>query len=62
MVSVETDNDATKLWHMCLGHLNEHGMMEMHKRILLKGVRSCTFGLCKDCVLGKQCRVYFKTG
>lgn len=49
---IEFDNDATKLWNMCVGHLNEHGMMELHKRNLLKGVRSCKLELCKYCILG----------
>lgn len=57
---IKTNNDATKLWHMCLGHLSEHGMMELHKRNLLKGVGSFTIGLCRYYVLGKQCRVRFK--
>lgn len=35
---VEYDNDTTKCWHMCLDHLNECGLMEFHKRNLLKGV------------------------
>lgn len=53
VASVVIDNDAVKLWHMRLGHLSEHGMMELHKRNLLKGVCSCTIGLCKYCVIGK---------
>lgn len=59
---VETDNDETKLWHMRFNHLNERGMVELHKRNLLKGVRSCTIGLCKYYVLRKQRKVIFKTG
>ena len=43
--SIETDNDATKMWHMHLGHLSERGMMELHKRNLLKDIHSCTLGL-----------------
>lgn len=27
VVSVEYDNDSTKLWNMCLDHLNEREMM-----------------------------------
>ena len=30
--SVESVNDATKLWHLRLGHLNECGMVKLHKR------------------------------
>ncbi|XP_050898029.1 uncharacterized mitochondrial protein AtMg00300-like [Lathyrus oleraceus] len=57
---VKTDNDATKWWHMRLGHLSELRMMELYKRNLLKDVRSCTIGLCKYWILRKQCRVHFK--
>lgn len=60
VASVETDNDTTKFQHMHLGHLIERGMMELHKRNFMKGVCSCTIGLCKYCVLGKLRRVYFK--
>lgn len=46
---------------MCLGNLIERGMMKLHKKNSLKGVRSCTIGLCKYFVLGKQCRFCFNT-
>src|ERR1044072_5004268 len=46
---------------MRLGHLSEKGMKELHKRDLLPAVKSCTIGLCKYRILGKQCRVSFKT-
>lgn len=61
VASVETDNDATKLWHMRLDHLNEYGMIEIHMRNFLKGVCICIIGFCKYCVLGKQCIVRIKT-
>ncbi|GKA87844.1 retrovirus-related pol polyprotein from transposon TNT 1-94 [Tanacetum coccineum] len=32
-----TKLDTTKLWHMCLGHLSERGMVELYKRGLLYG-------------------------
>jgi hypothetical protein len=35
-------------------------MFELHKRNLLKGVKSCKLGLCKYCVYEKQRRVSFK--
>jgi hypothetical protein len=50
---VEPDNDATKLWRLRLSHLSEREMMELHKRSLSKGIRSCKMDLCKYCVLGK---------
>jgi len=57
---VESNDDATKLWHLRLGHLNEHKMTELHKRGLLKGVQSCKLDLCDYYVLRKQTRVLFK--
>jgi hypothetical protein len=54
------NDDNTVLWHMRLGHLGEHGMFELHKRNLLKGVKSCKLGLCKYCVYVKQRKVSFK--
>lgn len=47
---------------MCLGHLSDFGMMQLHNRNLLKDVRSCKMDLCKYCVLEKLCRVLFKIG
>ena len=35
-------------------------MLELHKRGLLKGIKSCKLDFCKYCVYGKQCRVSFK--
>ncbi|GMJ10712.1 hypothetical protein HRI_004740400 [Hibiscus trionum] len=55
--SVESYDDNIKLWHMCLGHLSEHGMVELHKRNLLHGVKSCKLDFCDFCVLGKQSEV-----
>ncbi|KAK8600443.1 hypothetical protein V6N12_050297 [Hibiscus sabdariffa] len=39
--SVESYDDNTKLWSMRLGHLSERRMVELHKRNLLHGVKSC---------------------
>lgn len=30
VASLESDNDETKLWHMCLGYLSERGMMKLY--------------------------------
>ncbi|KAL4292152.1 hypothetical protein GQ457_14G024210 [Hibiscus cannabinus] len=60
--SVESCDDDTKLWHMRLGHLSESGMVALHKRNLLHGVKSCKLDFCKFCVLGKQTKVNFMTG
>jgi len=58
----ESSTDDTRLWHMRLGHMGERGMLELHKRDLLKGVKACKMDFCKYCVYGKQHRVSFKTG
>ena len=47
---VESSTDDTKLWHMRLGHIGERGMLELHKRNLLKGVKTCKLDFCKYCV------------
>jgi transposase InsO family protein len=56
----KSSTDDTKFWHMRLGHINERGMLELHKRNLLKGMKTCKLDFCKYC--GKQPRVSFKTG
>jgi hypothetical protein len=61
IAAVESDSDCIVLWHMRLGHMSERGMLELHKRNLLKGVKTCKLDLCKFCILGKQNRVQFKT-
>src|SRR5262249_10031127 len=58
---VESESDSAILWHMWLGHMGEYGMPELHKRSLLKGVKTCKLNFCKYCVLGKQNRVQFRT-
>ena len=54
---MESETDNTVLWHMRLGHMSERGMVELHKRNLLKGIKTCKLNFCKYCVLGKQNRV-----
>jgi len=34
-------------------------MEELHKKMLLYGLKSCKLDFCKHCVLGKQCKVSF---
>lgn len=60
VVKVEYDNHASKLWHMCLGHLSEQEMTKFNERNLLKGVHNCQLNLCKYYVLETQCHVRFK--
>ena len=59
---VESSTNDTKLWHMRLGHIGERGMLELHKRNLLKGMKTCKLDFCKYCVYGKLHKVSFKTG
>jgi hypothetical protein len=58
--STEPNNDNTVLWHMQLGHLGERSIFELHKRNLLKGVKSCKLGFYKYYLYRKQRRVNFK--
>ena len=51
IIKLELDN--TTLWYMQLGHMGEHGMMKLHKRKLLTGIKTCKLEFCKHCVLRK---------
>ena len=51
--SMEFESDNTILWHMRLGHMSERGMAKLHRRNLLKGIKTCKLDFCKYCVLGK---------
>ena len=42
---VEPELDSTTLWHMRLRHMGERGMIELHKRKLLKGIKTCKLEL-----------------
>jgi len=46
---------------MRLGHMGEQGMLKLHKRNLLKGVKTCKLEFCKFWILRKQNQVQFKT-
>jgi hypothetical protein len=39
--TIEPESDNTTLWHMLLGYMGEHKMMELHKKNILKGVKTC---------------------
>ena len=47
---------------MRLSHIGERGVLELHKRNLMKGVKTYKLDFCEYCVYGKQHRVSFKTG
>ena len=57
----ESEQDDTLLWHIRLGHMMERGMRKLQKRNLLAGAKSCKLDFYKYCVMGKQCRMRFKT-
>ena len=46
---------------MWLGHIGEHGMLELHKKNMLKSVRTCKLDFHEHCVYGRQHRFNFKT-
>ena len=41
VATAKSELDNTVLWHMQLGHMGERGTMELHKRNLLKGIKTC---------------------
>ena len=51
--TVEPELDSITLWYMRLGHIGDRKMIELHKRKLLKGIKTCKLELCKYCVFGK---------
>ncbi|KAH9771354.1 Integrase catalytic domain-containing protein [Citrus sinensis] len=55
----DADSEATKLWHMRLGHAGKKALQTLAKQGLLKGTNSCKLEFCEHCVLGKQTRVKF---
>ena len=59
--TVELELDGITLWHMRLEHIGERGMIELHKRNLLKGIKTCKLEFYKYFIFGKQNKVQFKT-
>ena len=55
------ENDATKLWHMRLGHMSEKGMHLLSKQGYLGKHVIGKLEFCKHCAFGKQKRVSFST-
>ena len=41
--------------------MSERCTRELQKRNLLVGAKSCKLDFCKYCVMGKKCRMRFKT-
>ena len=52
--TVEPDLNSTTLWHIWLGHMSKYEMMELHKRKLLKDIKTCKIEFYKYCVLGTK--------
>ncbi|KAG8474501.1 hypothetical protein CXB51_031160 [Gossypium anomalum] len=55
----DADSEATRLWHMRLGHAGEKALQNLAKQGLLKGANSYKLEFYEHCVLGKQTRVKF---
>ena len=58
---VDSDEDATRLWHMRLGRAGDKCMQALAKQGLLKGVKTCKMNFCEHCVLSKKIKVKFGT-
>ena len=48
-----SEDDITKLWKMCLGHMSKNGMAKLSGRGLLDGQKTSKLHFCKHCVFGK---------
>ena len=51
--------EATRLWHMRLGHAGEKSLRLLMDQGLLKGARACKLDFCEHCIKGKNTRVKF---
>ena len=59
--SDEKEVEATRLWHMRLGHPRGKSLKALSDQGLLKDLKHCSLDFCKHCVKGKQTRVKFGT-
>ena len=59
-VSVKTNADNTRLWHLRLGHISLKGLKELEKQGVLGNDKIEELDLCEDYVLGKSTRASFK--
>ncbi|GJU35103.1 retrovirus-related pol polyprotein from transposon TNT 1-94 [Tanacetum coccineum] len=53
----KSNSDLMMLWHKCLGHMNEKGIVILSKRRLLDNHNVASLVFCEHCVIGKQKRV-----
>ena len=54
--------DATRLWHLRLGHVSEKSFEPLRRRKMIKGESFNRLEFCQECVLGKQTKVSFGVG
>jgi len=59
IASVDSDDDATKLWHMRLDHVGEKSMQTLAKQGLLKDANTYKLEFCEHYVLDKKIKVQF---
>ncbi|KAE8703256.1 DEAD-box ATP-dependent RNA helicase 57 [Hibiscus syriacus] len=57
----EQKSEATRLWHMRLGHVGEKSLKFLIDQGLMKGARACKLSFCEHCIKGKKTRVKFGT-
>ena len=57
--TIKPELDSTA--YMRLGHMGEHGMMELHKRKQLKSIKKYNLEFCKYCVFRKGAVQYNHT-
>ena len=57
-----TNGDVTRLWHTCLGHMSENGVIELRRRGLLDGHITSKLKFYEHCAFRKQSRVKFSKG
>ncbi|KAE8681667.1 GDSL esterase/lipase [Hibiscus syriacus] len=61
IISGALESEATRLWHMRLGHVGEKSLKLLIDQGLLKGARACKLDFCEHCIKGKKTRVKFGT-
>lgn len=61
-ISSLKEQQATKIWHMRLGHVSEKGLTELHKQGLLGKGSLGALELYEHCIYGKTTRVCFGKG
>jgi GAG-pre-integrase domain len=60
-VNSTSNSDNTKLWHMTLGYMSEHGMTLLSKEGLLCDQSTGKLDFYEDCIFSKQKRLSFST-